>query len=224
MTPPPGRRSTTCTGRRWAAASRWPGRSPRRCPTHHDVTLLGPEPRRRRAAPSSGSASTSRRCALRHRRTTTSTRPPPAPTTTCSSTAPTAARPSTAAPLGWYYVHFPEPPPDAARARPPPPRRRRRHGAVDPASAARSDWRRVAGRLRPSRPADRVRPDATTTYLANSRVHRATGSSDCGACPTEVLYPPVRPEVGPGDKRPIDPQRRDGSSTPARATPRSSSS
>ena len=41
--PPPRSASTTCTGRPWAAASRSPARSPRRCPPHHDVTLLGPD-------------------------------------------------------------------------------------------------------------------------------------------------------------------------------------
>jgi glycosyltransferase involved in cell wall biosynthesis len=103
-------------------------------------------------------------------------------------------------PVGWYYVHFPQVPPT--------PRDRWRHRfgvagvkalSIPPRLPARFD------RVRAGFDRRVVRTDHLGTYerfLANSRftagwVERLWGVS------AEVLYPPVRPEVGPGEKQPL---------------------
>ena len=126
-------------------------------------------------------------------------------------------------PLGWYYVHFPEP-----RLTP---RERARHLlGLDRASRRCRSHLGCPGTLatlrrplRTSSPTDRVRPELPPRVPRQLRVHGATGSSDCGD---------VRPRCStrPCGRRSVPASRgrrsstSGGSSTPARATPRSSSS
>ncbi len=101
---------------------------------------------------------------------------------------------------GWYYVHFPEPPLTAGQ--------RARHHVAVAAVKALSVPPRLPDRLaRVQAGFDRRvrRTEFVPTYaryLANSSftagwVERLWGTS------AEVLYPPVRPEVGPGEKQPV---------------------
>ena len=182
-----------------AAASRSPGRSPRCSPADHDVTLLAPEPV---DADTGSRAARRRRLGVLARRSspTTSTRRRRAPTSTCSSTARTSAEPSTAVPLGWYYVHFPQLPPAPVGACPPPGRRGRRQAAVAPPRGCPSGSCEVrAGFDRRVRHLDFV--STYQRYLANSQF-TARWVERLWGVPAEVLYPPVRPHVAPGVKRP----------------------
>lgn len=104
------------------------------------------------------------------------------------------------APASLYYVHFPEPPPTAAdRAR-----RRASRAAADalgrlqrlPAAleGARLGFERRAGRQ------EWVR--TYSTFLANS-AFTAGWVQRLWGVPAEIVYPPVRPEVTPGQKAPL---------------------
>ena len=104
------------------------------------------------------------------------------------------------APLGYYYVHFPGEVPTRADLA------RSRMGvagvkALSLAPEAPAAPHRGAGRVRPPGAPRRVRP-TYTRYLANSEF-TAGWIERLWDAPTDVLYPPVRPSVRPGEKEPL---------------------
>ncbi len=103
-------------------------------------------------------------------------------------------------PHGWYYVHFPEPPPTLRQ-------RTSHHVSVAAVKALSLPPRLPAELARVQAGFDRRvrRTEFVPTYehfLANSAFTAGWVRRLWGA-PAEVLYPPVRPEVQPGDKGPI---------------------
>ena len=103
-------------------------------------------------------------------------------------------------PAGWYYVHFPQVPPSRRDVW------RHRFGVAG--VKALSIPPQLPDRLRHvqagfSRRVIRTEFLATyQRYLANSRFTAAWVDRLWGV-PAEVVYPPVRPEVLPGDKQPL---------------------
>ena len=101
-------------------------------------------------------------------------------------------------PIGLYYVHFPERPPTT---------RQRITRVIAPIAAAVSKplANGRLGRLHTSFERRAVRTDWAATYtrfLSNS-TFTAGWVARLWKVPSEVLYPPVRPEVRPGAKAPV---------------------
>ena len=91
---------------------------------------------------------------------------------------------------------------DRARDHAPQPGRRRRcEGAVARAARSRSASPRCRRRsIGACAASSSCRPTPATSPTRSSP---PAGSNSCGARPTDVLYPPVRPSVRPGEKQPL---------------------